>query len=124
MSRMPLNQSSGMPQMGAAFSGWEKPITLLKITQSVTDGFVTDTATTITLSGVIQPLGPQELKLKPEGQRSFEWLMIHCFTGSNNLATNDRVQYNGKNYKVMKTNDYSLNNYIEYHLIADYEGTI
>lgn len=123
MPAKPLNQLSGMPQMSAAFEGWMIPITLQKIMQEVIDGFVQDETIDITFNGTVQPLSPDAIKLKPEGQRSWEWLQIHCFSGAQNLVTNDRVLYNGKPFKIMAVLDYSLNNYIEYHLVKDYTGT-
>lgn len=118
----PLNQISGMPQINPAFSGWQTPITLIKITQ-VTDsnGIVTNNQTSMTFQGVIQPLSPQQVMLKPEGQRAWTWLQIHCFSGPQNLTTNDLVTYNGIEYKIMGVLDYSLDNYIEYNLIKNYQ---
>lgn len=129
MSPVPLNQLSGMPQMGAAFSGWQKKITLTRIVQQVVRGIVTDVPTSLTFQGTIQPLNPRLIMLKPEGQRSFTWLQIHAFASSLNLDDNDRISglpppFDGKNYKIMGVYDYSLNNFIEYHAIEDYEGTI
>ncbi|WP_299074738.1 hypothetical protein [uncultured Paraglaciecola sp.] len=116
-----LNNISGMPKMKAAFAGWFKSLTLQVVTQTIDEGFVTDDMESVTFKGTIQPLSKEELRLKPEGQRSWEWLQIHCLSGSLNLTTNDRICYNEKIYKVMALKDYSLNNYIEYHLVADYE---
>jgi len=120
-----LAQSSGMPQINAAFSGWMNTISLVKITQVVGTGddagLVEDVEQIITFQGVIQPLKPSLIQLKPEGQRSFEWLQIHCFSGSLNLVPNDRIIWNDKKFKVMGQNDYSLDNFIEYHIIKDYE---
>ncbi len=116
--------TSGMPQVGGAFAGWQQTITMMKITQSVTDGLVTDTSNPFVFQGTIQPLSPKMIALKPEGQRAWEWLQVHCMAGCANLDTNDRVSYNGKIYKVMGQNDYSLNGFIEYHLVADFAGTI
>lgn len=118
---LPLNQLSGMPQMGRAFAGWMKTITLEKIVQTITNGFAVDSTVPITFQGTIQPLSPKMLELKPEGMRAFEWLQIHCFATSANLTTGDKILYNGKRYKIMADNDYSLNNYIEYHAIFDYQ---
>jgi len=147
----PLNKSSGMPQMGAAFAGWAQTITIFKINQIVTDGFVKNDngapyqfdqdgefneydvygqdwdqkakpVTKVVFQGVIQPLSPKAIALKPEGQRAWTWLQIHCFAGSLNLTTNDRIIYNGSRYKVMAVLDYSLNNYIEYHVVRDYQN--
>ncbi len=124
MSPVPLNLQSGMPHVGRAFAGWSKTITLGKITQTVANGFVTDTIAPFTFQGVIQPLSAKSIYLKPEGQRAFEWLQIHCVAGSANLNTNDRIVYNGKTFKIMAQRDYSLDGYIEYHAIEDYQGEV
>lgn len=118
----PLNQLSGMPQMEVAFSGWTSTFTLQIVSQTVVDGFVTDTSVAVTYNGTIQPLSPEQTALKPDGERSWEWLQIHVIAGQNNLETNDRVVYSGNTFKVMSVKDYTLNNYVEYHLVRDYEG--
>lgn len=119
----PLNMASGMPQMRAAFSGWAKTITLTKRTQGVANnGIVYDIDVNFTFKGTIQPLSPKSIILKPEGQRAWEWLQIHALAGSLNLNVNDQIVYNGRVFKVMAQNDYSLNNYIEYHVVRDYQA--
>jgi hypothetical protein len=123
MPAKPLNQVSGMPQMSAAFAGWMMPITIGFVTQTVAStGFVTQAVENITFRGTIQPLSPEEIELKPDGQRSWEWLQIHCLQGSLNLKTNDIIVFNLIKYKVMAVKDYSLNNYIEYHVVKDYQN--
>lgn len=117
-----INEISNMPQMGAAFSGWQTSVTITKITQEVVKGLLTSTEVDYTFKGVVQPLNPKSIELKPEGQRAFTWLQIHCFSGNLNLIPNDRIIYNGVTYKVMDIWDYSLNNFIEYHIIQDYEN--
>lgn len=116
-----LKDISGMPQMGAAFAGWTSRITLSKITEVIKDGLVSSVSEEICFNGVIQPLSAEKILLKPEGQRSFQWLQIHCFATKNNLATNDRIVYNGRKFKIMAEYDYSLDNFIEYHAIQDFE---
>lgn len=108
--------------MSSAFSGWMKSITLKVISQTIDAGIVSDTETDYTFQGTIQPLSPEQIQLKPEAQRSFQWLQIHCKTGSQALNTNDRISYSGKKYKVMTKLDYSLNGFIEYHAVEDYEA--
>lgn len=113
---------SGMPQTVIAFDGWTKQITLGVITQQIINGFPVDTQEDIYFNGTIQPLSPRKIALKPEGQRSWEWLQIHCLSsGAVNLQPNDRVVYMGQKYKIMANNDYSLNGYIEYQLIRDFQ---
>jgi len=119
---IPLSQQNLMPKMTAAFSGWQSLITLKVIGEVNLDGFISITETDYTFQGIIQPLSPEQIQLKPEGQRSWQWMQIHCKAGSLNLKTNDRIEYNGQKYKVMNVLDYTLNGFIEYHAIQDYEG--
>lgn len=121
MSRLPLNQTSGMPQMGRAFAGWQKTITMARRTQTIVNGLVTNVDKTFTFKGTIQPLDSRKISLKPEGQRAFSWLQVHCFSGSLNLTDNDRITFNGTLYKIMGVWDYSLNGFIEYHLVQDFQ---
>lgn len=117
-----LNNTSTMPQMGAAFSGWQNTVTLNKIVQVNNRGDITDQDQSVPFEGVVQPLSPEQVQLKPEGQRSWEWLQLHVFAGEDtNLQTNDRVIFNTRRFKVMAVKDYSLNNYVEYHLLQDYQ---
>lgn len=116
-----LSQYSGMPQMNAAFAGWMSKITIIVITQVIVDGFPVDTEEKVFFQGVVQPLSPRQIELKPEGERSWTWLQIHCLAGSLNLEPNNKIIFNGKRYKIMANNDYSLDNYMEYHAILDYQ---
>lgn len=114
---------SGMPQMGSTLTGWEIPLTLVKITQNVVDGDLSTTETTYKFMGVWQPLKDEALELKPEGQRSWEWIWIHAKASQLNLETADKVIFNDKRYKVMQKKDYGLNSFVEYQLCRDYEET-
>ncbi len=110
-----------MPQMRAAFSGWQNRITLVRITQTVVDGLVVLQESSVAFRGTIQPFGPKELALKSEGERAWEWLMIHT-PKSVILNPEDRILIKGQRYKVMGQNNYQLNNFIEYHVVKDYQN--
>lgn len=112
-----------MPQMSAAFAGWKTSIDLKKITQSVgTDGFVEESETALTVQGTWQPLSPEEIMLKPDGQRSWEWIWFHVEGATLLFKTNDKIFKNGIKYKIMAVKDYTLNNFSEYHLVLDYQA--
>ena len=113
--------ANGMPQVADTLTGWEVPLTLVKITQSIVEGDVVVTETPINFMGVWQPLRDDQLQFKPEGQRSWSWYWIHAKSGTLNLQTQDNIMFQGKRYKVMSVKDYSLNGYIEYQLILDYQ---
>lgn len=109
-----------IPKIRVAFTGWQSPISLIKITQSIVDYQVVNTETLLRFKGVIQPLGPKELVIKPISERSWKWLQIHTY---NELAVdnNDRIKYKGETFKIMLNSDYDLNGFYEYHLVKDYE---
>ena len=122
MSRKPLNFSSGMPQVSDALNGWENRITLVVRKQTVNEyGRVTTDPQPVTFKGVIQPLNPQQIMLKPEGQRAWQWLQIHAVSGTLNLNVNDQIVFNNVVYKVMNVSNFDLNGYIEYHAVNDYQ---
>ena len=117
----PLATLTNMPQMNTTLNGWQAPLQLVRITQSTTDGDVNTTEQLITFQGVWQPLRDEVLQSKPEGQRSWSWYWIHAVAGTLNLNTADKVVFNGERYKVMEKKDYSLNGFVEYHVVRDYE---
>jgi hypothetical protein len=73
--------------------------------------------------GTWQPLSAEKIALKPEGERSWKWIQLHCRNGLKNLETNDLVIRDGEKtrYKVMERLDYSLSGFIEYHLVEDFQ---
>lgn len=113
--------AAGFPQVSEVLTGWETAITLVKITQKITDGDRVTTENNITFQGVIQPLRTEQLMAKPENMRSWEWLWIHAKSGALNLHTGDKIRFNNKLYKVMGVKDYSLNGYVEYEIVKDYQ---
>lgn len=112
----------GMPVIQSAFIGWEVPITLLRVTTVIVEGDAVITESPINFLGMQQPLMPKKLVVSSKGQRFWSWLMIHTkYRLGSVIDDNDRIKYNGKQFKVMLTNDYTLNGYLEYHLVEDYQ---
>ena len=116
-----INSYLSFPNMSQTLSGWEVPLTLVKVIQDIVDGDASFTTEQVTFLGVVQPLRTEQLELKPEGQRSWEWLWIHAKSGTLNLHTADKILFNSKTYKVEGVKDYSLNGFVEYELVRDYE---
>lgn len=116
-----LKALSGMPQMRDTLTGWETPLTLVRVYQDIVEGDAVFTEQQINFMGCWQPLRDEELQFKPEGQRSWSWYWIHAKAGTLNLQTADKIIFEGKRYKVMSVKDYSLNSFIEYEVILDYQ---
>jgi hypothetical protein len=116
-------KGSGMPNMRGVMNGWTRRMTLIKRQQKVVDSLVQNIDTPFTFRGMIQPLNPKSIMLKPEGERAFEWIQIHCRANDASLLNvNDEIVYLGKSYKIMAQYDYSLNGFMEYHAIKDYQN--
>lgn len=113
--------ASGMPNMADTLTGWEIPLTLIRITQDVINGDLVESRTTINFIGCWQPLSNEELQLKPEGQRNWSYYWIHAKSNSLILNVADKVIYKNQRYKVLSKKDYSLNGFVEYEVILDYE---
>lgn len=116
-----LSALSGMPNMSMALLGWEVPLELVRLTQTMDEGDVAHTEQKIKFKGVWQPLKDEALELKPDGQRSWKWFWLHVQSGTLNLETADKIIFQGQRYKVMEKKDYTLNGFVEYQLIEDYE---
>lgn len=119
-NKMKTLNFSGMPQMNTTLFGWEQALELVKVVQSVIEGDLSTQYINVQFKGVVQPLRDEQLALKPDGQRSWEWIWIHAVAGSLNLETADKVIFQNKTYKVTSKKDYSLNGYVEYQLVRDY----
>lgn len=107
--------------MSNTLIGWEVPLSLQKIKQSIVDGDAVKTEETIQFQGVFQPFREEQLQSKPEGQRSWSWYWIHAKAGTLNLTTQDKIIFNNVRYKVMAVKDYTLYGYIEYQVVRDFE---
>ncbi len=118
-----LNQLRGTPQITSAMLGWASRLILVRIAQEIIDGFVQEIIQQIEFQGVVQPLSPKQIMLKPEGERAWTWLQIHIQANSPvKLTVGDKIMYNCERYKVMARLDYSANNYIELHCVQDFQN--
>ena len=112
-----------LPDLSDVMTQWEVPMTANYVTQSVVDGVVTDTAVSKTIKGIMQPLKAEEIMLKDEGQRSWDWYQVHIRESAyGELFTTQILIINGINYKIKAKKDWVLNGYREYHAIRDFES--
>lgn len=110
-----------MPSVRETIMGWFRPLTLSKVIQRTVDFETVETEIPIKTQGTVQPFSPSMLQLKPEGTRSWEWLQIHA-TPDLQLETEDVIRYKGTQYRVMFSNGYEENGFVEYHVVNDYQA--
>jgi hypothetical protein len=110
-----------MPSMRSTLLGWFRPLGLSKVTKSTVGVRTVEKETPLNASGVWQPFTAEQLSLKPEGERSWRWFMVHT-TIDVVLVTDDVIVRGTEKFRVMEKLDYTENGFVEYHVINAYDG--
>lgn len=108
-----------IPNVSGALNDWFQKLTFSVVTKAVVNSVVTETLTTTVSKGVWQPFSPQQLLLKPEGQRAWKWFTVHALP-SLILSPDDVFVFKTVRYRVMQKLDWKEYGYVEYHIIQDY----
>ena len=118
-----VNMLGGLlPNVGDALTGWEVSVIANYIHQVSFKGDIIDIPHKKRIAGVLQPLRPEDVELKPEGQRSWSWFMLHVKSSYDRLRVEQQLEIGGQPYKVMSVKNYENYGYIEYHVIRSYCG--
>lgn len=118
----PLNANSGtVPDVSGAMLDYFQPMTFGVVTKTVENFQVVETMAEVTFQGVWQPQSARQISYKPEGQRAWEWVMLHA-EPSLVLEPDQVVIYLGRQFRVKAQSDYRLYGYIQYELVNDYTG--
>lgn len=108
-----------LPDMQDALTDYFQRLSFVRVKKETINFQNVETETPHNFMGVRQPFSPQQLMLKPVGQRSWLWEMIHSYPDL--ILTTDEVILFGKvRYRVMQKLDYKEYGYIEYHIVQDY----
>lgn len=117
-----LEALSTVPDAGYSMRAWFQKITLVRVFKQIVDFEEKEVEQPFTTSGMIQPLSGRELSMKPEGQRSWDWLQLDCENGLE-LKPDEIVKYRNIKYRVMGTKNYSAFGYAHYELVNDYTSS-
>lgn len=119
-----INQlSANLPNVSEVMNGWEVSMTANYVTQSVVDGAVVDTEVNKPIKGISQPLKAEEIALKDEGQRMWNWVLVQVReTIYGELYPTQILIINNIRHKIMAKKDWTLDGYREYHVIRDFES--
>ena len=119
-----INQlSTNLPDVSEVMNGWEVNMIANYVTQTLVDGAVVDTEVNKPIKGISQPLKAEEIALKDEGQRMWNWVQVHIREAIyGELFPTQILIINSIPHKIMAKKDWTLDGYREYHVIRDFES--
>lgn len=121
-ANQPINvQTGSIPDVSGALKDWFQPMTFTLVEKETVGFQVVETATDITFQGVIQPLSGRRLQLKPEGERAWNWSLLHAEPVLT-LQVDDVVIYLGVQTRIMSRKDFGIYGYVEYEIVQDWTG--
>lgn len=119
-NRLPVSvAASALPSLRTTLVGWFRPIVLGRVTSNIVEGEIQRVVREQRCRGMVQPFGPRELKLKSEGERKWNWQMLHT-DPSVSLRDGEEFTIHNIRYRVMSQKNYSEYGYVMYELVQDY----
>jgi len=122
-NKVPVTQAAyTLPQVRGTMTGWFQRLILTVVNKSIVDQEVKEVQRKLECIGVIQPFSARELRVKPEGERTWGWKMLHT-TPDVNLRPDDEFYIGPTRYRVMSKFGYPEYGYNQYELIQDFQPT-
>lgn len=110
-----------LPDVSGALFNLFHTVQFIRVIKNIVNYQVTETYAPSYFHGVVQPFTPQQLAIRPEGQRDWRWFMIHALPGLK-LSPDDVIYIDDLRYRVMALNDYAKYGYVEYQVIQDVQN--
>ena len=104
------------PLLQEAFSEWSDWVSFTVVKKTIANFEVVETQYQEEIfNGVLQPLSPRKLSVKPEGQRDWKWLTLW----TEKILPEDAIIQgsDGRYYRVMSQTDWRQAGYVEYQLV-------
>ena len=114
--------TSSQPDMSGTVTGWSEQLVFTKLLKKIVDRESVDERREFTCMGIVQPFSAQGLKIKPEGERSWKWWMLHTTTAVD-LQNGEQFVLRGIQYRVMSRKAYFRNGYYEYELVETFSAS-
>ena len=122
-NRLPVSEgASALPTVYTTVLGWFRPLSMGRITSKIIGGEVVNRIDEIRCAGAIQPFDSRKLRIKPEGQRSWDWNMLHV-TPDVRLENGEYFGLKGRFYRIMSNEDWTAYGYITYEVLQSYKMT-
>lgn len=122
-SNIPLNVQTGtIPNLGGALLDWFQYLTFTPVVKTVVAFQALETGTPVSFWGIVMPMTGRQLAMKPEGERSWNWITIYAQSVLP-LKPDDVIIFLNIQYRVMGSKSFQLYSYVTYDLVEDYTGS-
>lgn len=113
----------GLPDVSGAVQCFLQPVRLGVIKKKQVSGYTVETVSWVCTQAVRQAFTPEQLSLKPEGERSWKWYTLHTVPEVC-LKTDDIIIIHDLRMRIMEISGYSEYGFNEYHAIEDYTSKV
>ena len=114
------SRAGRLPQVGGALVGWQSSMTFKLVRETIVDREIVKTETNYIYQGVFQPQRSRDLLIKPEGERNWKWWLLHTKTKYDINNGDNIVDYKGRKFRVMKSNDWGQAGFYSYELVESF----
>jgi len=111
-----------MPYVGHVLNGWTMPYKCYFITQTIKNHVPVNIALVKTLRLCLQPLTPEEVRRKPENERSWKWYSVLVKSSEKEMNTDDLLYAKGIIYRIDTAQPWNDTGYRRYHATQYYTG--
>lgn len=116
-----LKQNVGtLPNMSSALLDWMQPILAVQVVKTQVNYQTVERGDPISFQGVIQPSNGRQLRILPDGQRSWDWEILHSLTNLG-LKTDDVIWIQDIAYRVLNAKNLKVYGFFYYELQQDYQ---
>lgn len=115
-----ISNSPDVPDVSAGIQMWFQPIRIDVVFKQNRGGYLQEFINTFRNQAFKIAQSPQQLMMKPEGQRDWKWHTLYM-NGEPKLKVDDIIVIQNMKYRVMQKRDNSEYSCVEYELLEDYQ---
>ncbi len=110
-----------LPNLNNAVMAWAQQLEFVVVSKDIENFEIGENYVTRRVLGTKQPLKPQRLAIKPEGQRAWKWFELHI-SPQVKIQVDDIIRFGcGDQYRVMGKEDFSEYGYCYYEICQGFE---
>ena len=114
-----ISESPDLPDVSIGIQMYFQPIKISLVYKQNKDGYLQEFLNTFSTQGFRMAQSPQQLMMKPEGERDWKWSTLFTFPDLQ-IKVDDIITINKVKYRVMNRRDNREYGVQEFELLEDY----